>query len=559
MKLYARIAGTLLLFALMSVSVGAYTTQIRAPAVIFNQDAGVLTTVSVNVTSGNGNVAIHGPQIVNDSTLQSAITAARYASSFVGVNESKYNFIYTIYNASNVSGPSGGLAMTMLAITALQQRQLPGNFTATGTINSAGTVGEIGGVYDKAQAASGSGMHYILVPQVPAGSFEQQLYYLTQQQFNIPLIEVPNATQALEYVYGTAPMHPVSYNVSADYYVGSLPMANMTCVACNVSLFGQLANFTFNSTNGIVNSMGPEFSALKSQMLSQEGQYAAIAQKGYLYSGSDLSFLLYTNAYTMLNSKNITASSANLTVGNVSSYCSSLTPPPLTNTNYEYVIGGELRQSWGSIYANIAKQELNASQTSDGLVLAIDDVGKASAWCGAAQEMYGLAASAGGKYVAISPTVKANATKALNAISSYGTSTLYYQSALDNYKAGNYAASLYASAYALAFYGSPPGNSSTVSSVLSNLPRYNYGVWPTEFALQAQFYINEARLTGNQSDNVSAYYVANLARLLSSYDQQLNSTFDYNVTAPASGVPSTVLPDEGPDWTSRLYESSLEP
>ncbi len=542
MKLHAGIVGTLLFFTLMAVSVGAYATQIKAPAVLFNQDAGVVTTITVNVTPGNGDVAIKGPQVVNESTLQSAITAARYASTFVGVNETRYNFIYTIYNASNVSGPSGGMAMTLLAVTALQHRQLPSNFTITGTINSAGEAGEIGGIYDKAQAASKDGMHYIIVPEVPEGSFEQQLYYLVQQQFNIPLIEVSNVSQALGYVYGTVQISPVSYNVSANYYASTLPQANITCTACNVSLFVQLTNFTFNYTNSAINAMGPEFSALKSQMLSQNNQYETIAQKGYLYSGADLSFLLYTNAYTFLNSGNVTPVSANLTVSNVSSYCTSLTPPPLTNLNYEYVIGGELRQSWGTVYASLARQQLNASQTSDGLVLAIDDIGKSSAWCRAAQEMYSIASSSGGSYVALSPTVKANATKALNAISNYGTSTLYYQSALDNYKAGNYGASLYASAYAMAFYGGASASSNAMASTMSNLSRYNYGVWPTQFALQAQFYTTEARLTGNQSDNISAYYVADLARMLSSYDQQLNSTFEYNVTAPAPpGISSSEI------------------
>lgn len=534
MKLQLGMVATLLMLAAISASANAYTVYIKAPAVLFNEDTGILTTISLNVTPGSGVVAILGPSIVNSSTLDSAQVAAQYASNYSGVNESRYNFIYTIANASNVSGPSGGLALALLAVAALEGRQLPSNFSATGTINADGTVGQIGGVYDKVSAAKMGNMRFILVPSAASGSFEEELYYISQQQFNIPLAEVANVSQALGYVYGGVAPQQVNYNVAANYYQGSLPYANITCTNCNNAAFGDLANFTFNSTDTVIGSIGPEYQSLKSQMQGQESVYRQIFQKGYLYSASDLSFLLYTNAYTVRNSENITALSSNLLISNLSSYCSSLMPPPMTNLNYEYVIGGELRQSWGSVYAGIAQQQLNAAQTSDDQIQAVNFAGKANGWCKAANEMYSIASSLGGQYVQLPESVKANATSALNAVSGYGTSTLYYLSALNNYKAGNYAASLYASAYASAFYGSSP--SPGAAGVLANLSSYNYGAWPAEFALQAQFYLYEAKSTGNQSDNASAYELAALAKQLSGYNRMLAGSFLYNATAPTTTV-----------------------
>ena len=186
-----------ILVSLVSVGyAGAYTVgtaSIPAPAVIPSGNGEALTTINLTVTSGTGNVTVSGPAEVGSSTLQSAYTAAQYASSYMGTNFSKYNFAYFIASASsNVTGPSAGAAMTLLAISALGHKQLRNDFTITGTISSDGSIGEIGGVYNKVDAAYQNGLDLVLVPKVPASSSEDELYLLVQTQFGIPLVQVAN-------------------------------------------------------------------------------------------------------------------------------------------------------------------------------------------------------------------------------------------------------------------------------------------------------------------------------------------------------------------------------
>ena len=140
------------------------SASIRAPAVIITNNTGSLTNISVVVTSGNGFVNVTGPRIVGASTLESAYTAAMYASNYTDHNFSHYNFTYSILNAGdNVSGPSAGAAMTILAISAITNKQIRNDFTMTGAISPNGSIGEIGGVYDKAGAAKNNAMQFILV------------------------------------------------------------------------------------------------------------------------------------------------------------------------------------------------------------------------------------------------------------------------------------------------------------------------------------------------------------------------------------------------------------
>ena len=100
------------------------TASISSVAVIPNS-TGSLVTINLTVSSGIGNVTVSGPATVGSDTLQSAQTAAQYAANYLGLDFKSYNFAYTIEDLNtDVSGPSGGAALTLLAISALSNRKL---------------------------------------------------------------------------------------------------------------------------------------------------------------------------------------------------------------------------------------------------------------------------------------------------------------------------------------------------------------------------------------------------------------------------------------------------
>ena len=71
-----------------------------------------------------------------------------------------------VVNAGDVSGPSGGLAFTLTIIDELTPGDLTGGakVAVTGEIDAAGTVGEVGGVPQKAVAARAAGATLMIVP-----------------------------------------------------------------------------------------------------------------------------------------------------------------------------------------------------------------------------------------------------------------------------------------------------------------------------------------------------------------------------------------------------------
>jgi predicted S18 family serine protease len=541
--LYAIIAFAVLQLAVFSESASIGTAYIYAPAVITSVNKGTITTFYLNVTYGNGNVSIIGPSSVGNSTLDSAEIAANYASQYLGLNEKDYNFTYTISDSNvSVSGPSGGLAFTLLVISALSHIQLLHDFTLTGTISQDGSIGQIGGVYDKISAAQAYHLNFGIVPYAENGSFEDLLYYLIQQKFDIPLVEVSNVSQALAYASGKSTPKPLSYSIYTNYNLNELPYANISCTAaCNESAFLNLTDFTFNFTNSTIAEISNKYLQAKSMFESMLGNYSEISSKGYLYPSADLSFLAFTQAFLLANANNINIASASSIIKNVSAYCSSLVPPQMTNTNYEYVIGGELRQSWGNITATAASAMLNASDTSDGIAESIYTAGEAYGWCSAANKMYSIASSMSGTPVGTTSSLESSAKKAIDNASQYGSS-LYTQSAVSLYESGYYPSALYDAEYALVFDNPVMSNYTTaqmLDKLNANIYNSTYGTWPYQFALSSLFYRNEWSIAHNQSYLQEAYTMSKLAYNLNNANKLIVNSF---VAVPYNqAINSTVL------------------
>lgn len=515
--------------AASTASVGS--AYIYAPAVLLNLNKGTLTTISLNVTAGNGNITINGPSSVGNSTMQSAQTAVAYATSYLGLNEKGYNFTFTINDSdASVSGPSAGLALTTLTISALSHKLLLHDFTLTGTIEADGSVGLIGGAYDKAGIAAEKGMKFIMVPYSSNDSFENLLYYITQSSLGIPVVEVANVSQALQYAFGYNQPQYMSYNPYAPYNLSALPNINSTCSGCYPSAFQNLTAFTMNQTRSMVYRFNSSYQSAKSSMLASLGQDAAIAGKGYSYEAADLAFLTYQEAFAIAESGNVSSASASSVLSGVGSYCSSLTPPYMTKGNYEYLIGGELRQSWANSTLQEAYLLLNNSQTSDDYINAVYLAGESYAWCQAANEMYGIASGIGGGYVSTSTSLGSTAYSAISTARNYG-SNIYLQSALHEYSIGNYGAALYDAVYAQIFYGNttPSNASGMISGINANLANATAGVWPYEFGNSARFLLYNAEQQGNTSNGIAAmqqaYTLSALASGLEGANGQISSSF----------------------------------
>ena len=534
------------------------TAQIHAPAVVLSNNTGVLTVIKLTVSTGDGKVSVVGPYKVGSSTVKSAETAAAYGADYLGLDYRNYNFTYDIMDPNaNVSGPSAGTAMTLLAVSALSGTRLLGNFTVTGTISSNGTIGAIGGVYDKVAAAKAAGMTFAIVPEVPADSTENMLYLLVQDNFDMPLVQAANFSQAYAYASGLKKISNAdltSFDFYTDYNVSRISNATLECTgldSCNQTAFKDLYGFTYAMTKGAVSNLSADsrFTKVAARLMEVLNQSDRIYRKGYIYTGADMAFLDYLDAFFFINHNTSKVSGLN-EINSINNYCNALVPPNMTYNNYEYVLGGELRQAWGEYTANATLEAYNATAVdTDGVLESLYVAGEANAWCSAANFMYGMSGKIGGNATVYPDSaLAAIARQRLERASGYYG--IYLATANQAYSNGNYPLAILDSDYAYALDGGISPNASLNSSEIEGqtyaiTKNATYGVWAQQFSDEARFYAEEAAMSKNAtlSKNYAetGFTTAVLASMLSNDTRVIFNNLTTTKVITATAAPKQAI------------------
>ena len=118
----------------------------------------------LEIREGSGRVFIDTYPITKMDTQISTRFAKEIACKYYNLNCGKYDFIYTIKAKSNIiGGPSAGAATAALTTIAVLDLDYDREVAITGTINSGGIVGPVGGIKEKLQAASDVKLNKVLI------------------------------------------------------------------------------------------------------------------------------------------------------------------------------------------------------------------------------------------------------------------------------------------------------------------------------------------------------------------------------------------------------------
>jgi uncharacterized protein len=191
------------------------------------QYQGTTMDITVDIRNGGKGLILVNTEVPTGVDFQtSAKTAVKVAQSITGADVSNKDIIFSISSRGNdssdlqaVDGPSAGAAMTALLTSELQAKGLRNDVVMTGTINPDGTIGPVGGVPEKAQAAGQFGAKLFLVPQGQAfytqqtcqernqglivyrtcQSEQKPLSEYTEKNFGMKVVEVKDVKEALSY------------------------------------------------------------------------------------------------------------------------------------------------------------------------------------------------------------------------------------------------------------------------------------------------------------------------------------------------------------------------
>ncbi len=184
---------------------------------------GVIANANVHVRPGSGHVFVDTFPLTEIDTQASARLSRDVAFKLLRIDPNKYDVFYTIRsNSPIIGGPSAGGALTIATISALKCLNVSENVIMTGTINPDGSIGPVGGIFEKAGAAANHGAKMFLLPKgqsvitiektektkVPFGvqittkpiTIDMKKY--AKDNWNITVVEVSNVNEALGYMTG---------------------------------------------------------------------------------------------------------------------------------------------------------------------------------------------------------------------------------------------------------------------------------------------------------------------------------------------------------------------
>lgn len=119
----------------------------------------------LEILPGSGRVFLDTMPFAKLDTQMSTRFANKVACDFLDIDCSNYDFVYTIKaNSVIIGGPSAGAAISVLTVAVLDNLKVDESIAISGTINSGGIIGPVGGLKEKIDAAANSNIKKVIVP-----------------------------------------------------------------------------------------------------------------------------------------------------------------------------------------------------------------------------------------------------------------------------------------------------------------------------------------------------------------------------------------------------------
>lgn len=256
---------------------------VYAPAVAQTDNGyvGVISTITVTIQSnGSGRVFVDTLPLTQIDMQGSARLAVKVASALVQnderceANPSVYDYFFVVRtSAPIIGGPSAGAIMTVAVVSLLENWTMDNKTVMTGMINPDGSIGPIGGIIQKIDAAYSVGATRFLIPR-GQGTYVETITETTSNNgviqiitrhvtrnvsdyaldnYGIEVVEVEDINDALLYFTGwNFPISESEDSITTEDYIDSMkPLATTLLNAARESYIN--ASDSLNNTE-ITNS-----------------------------------------------------------------------------------------------------------------------------------------------------------------------------------------------------------------------------------------------------------------------------------------------------------------
>ena len=199
---------------------------------------GGIADLYLEVKPGSGRVFLETFPLTKTDTQMSTRFAKAIACDTLERDCDDTDFFYTITADSPIiAGPSAGSSIAVLTIAVLEDLNLDDSIATTGTINSGGLIGPVGGLKAKIEAAKRNGLKKVLIPAgeiiAKVGNTTVDLQNLSKA-LDIEVVEVSTLSEAVKQFTGKEIEQKYrKINISDDYKETMKSLAKGLCDRSN--------------------------------------------------------------------------------------------------------------------------------------------------------------------------------------------------------------------------------------------------------------------------------------------------------------------------------------
>jgi len=242
-------------------------------------EIGGVADLYLEIKPGTGRVFLETFPLTRVDTQISTRFAKEIACEFSKKECDNFDFFYTITaNSAIIAGPSAGASITVLTVSLLEGFSLKKDVAITGTINSGGLIGFVGGIKAKIEAGKKVGMAKILIPKGKPIVQDNKTYDVENlsRQSELEIIEVSTLAVALEH-FTDKKFDTEVKNISIDEsYKDTMKVLAIELCSRNTKLFNRLNSSEVDLTNNSVWNLALNLSK-KGKILFNQGKYYSSA------------------------------------------------------------------------------------------------------------------------------------------------------------------------------------------------------------------------------------------------------------------------------------------
>jgi uncharacterized protein len=262
-----------------NVSLIYRNVTVYAPAVAETDNGyvGIISTITVTIQSnGSGRVFVDTLPLTQIDMQGSARLSVKVASALVKnddnciINPEEYDYFFVVRTDSPIiGGPSAGGVMTAATVSLLQNWTLDNKTVMTGMINPDGSIGPIGGILQKIDAAYTTGASRFLIPkgqmtytdivtetvrvngwiQTISKQITRNVSDYAMENYGIEVIEVEDIKDALLYFTGWSyPEYEINGSIITEQYISSMKPLATNLLEKSRSSYNNASNFFDNTT-----------------------------------------------------------------------------------------------------------------------------------------------------------------------------------------------------------------------------------------------------------------------------------------------------------------------